>query len=100
MTFICDGSAVIVLLVFAVSSLVRPSGDVQEEEMQTQHNKEDRLVCWPPKASLSKTSGSSSGTDCGWRLMNIYSERWLYSIYLVVMIMCVLWSQAVRLLKR
>uniref|UniRef100_A0A9J7XJU2 Wu:fj29h11 n=1 Tax=Cyprinus carpio carpio TaxID=630221 RepID=A0A9J7XJU2_CYPCA len=55
-------------------------------EMQTQHNKEDRLVCWPPKASLSKTGGSSSGTDCGWRLMNIYSERWLYGIYLVVMI--------------
>ncbi len=79
----CGGSAVIVLLVFAVSSLVRPSGAVQEEEMQTQHNKEDRLVCWPPKASLNKTGGISSGTGCGWRLMNTCSERWLLLSYIL-----------------
>ncbi|XP_073684891.1 uncharacterized protein [Garra rufa] len=45
-----------------MSSLIRPSGAVQEEEAQMQHNKEDRLVCWPPKASLSRTGGSSSGS--------------------------------------
>uniref|UniRef100_A0A8C2JT10 Wu:fj29h11 n=1 Tax=Cyprinus carpio TaxID=7962 RepID=A0A8C2JT10_CYPCA len=55
-----------------VSSLVRPSGDVQEEEMQTQHNKEDRLVCWPPKASLSKTSGSSSGSQAVEEVMKMW----------------------------
>lgn len=71
-TFICGSSAVIMLCVFAVSSLVRASGALQEEEMQIQHNKEDRLVCWPPKASLNRTGGSSSGTDCEWRLMNIF----------------------------
>uniref|UniRef100_A0A673I198 Uncharacterized LOC107720215 n=1 Tax=Sinocyclocheilus rhinocerous TaxID=307959 RepID=A0A673I198_9TELE len=55
-----------------VSSLVRPSGDVQEEEMQTQHNKEDRLVCWPPKASLSKTGGSSSGSQAVEEVMKMW----------------------------
>uniref|UniRef100_A0A672LXB6 Uncharacterized LOC107595630 n=1 Tax=Sinocyclocheilus grahami TaxID=75366 RepID=A0A672LXB6_SINGR len=53
-------------------SLVRPSGDVQEEEMQTQHNKEDRLVCWPPKASLSKTGGSSSGSQAVEEVMKMW----------------------------
>ncbi|XP_043085921.1 protein NO VEIN [Puntigrus tetrazona] len=55
-----------------VSSLVRPSGSVQEEEMQTQHNKEDRLVCWPPKASLNKTGGSSSGSQAVEEVMKMW----------------------------
>ncbi|XP_058649126.1 uncharacterized protein wu:fj29h11 isoform X2 [Onychostoma macrolepis] len=55
-----------------VSSLVRPSGAMQEEEMQTQHNKEDRLVCWPPKASLNKTGGSSSGSQAVEEVMKMW----------------------------
>ncbi|XP_067286203.1 uncharacterized protein wu:fj29h11 isoform X3 [Pseudorasbora parva] len=42
-------------------TLVRPSGVVQEDQKQDP-NKEDRLVCWPPKASLNKTGGISSGS--------------------------------------
>ncbi|XP_051770945.1 uncharacterized protein wu:fj29h11 [Ctenopharyngodon idella] len=44
-------------------TIVRPSGVVQEDQMQMDQNKEDRLVCWPPKASLNKTGGSSSGSS-------------------------------------
>ncbi|XP_067225099.1 uncharacterized protein wu:fj29h11 isoform X1 [Chanodichthys erythropterus] len=44
-------------------TIVRPSGVVQEDQMQTDLNKEDRLVCWPPKASLNKTGGGSSGSS-------------------------------------
>ncbi|XP_056626776.1 uncharacterized protein wu:fj29h11 isoform X3 [Triplophysa dalaica] len=43
--------------------VVHPFGALQEVEMQTDQNKDDRLVSWPPKASLNKTGGGSSGTD-------------------------------------
>ncbi|KAI2658823.1 Protein NO VEIN [Labeo rohita] len=55
-----------------VSSLVRASGALQEEEMQIQHNKEDRLVCWPPKASLNRTGGSSSGSQAVEEVMKMW----------------------------
>ncbi|XDV45221.1 hypothetical protein PO909_013352, partial [Leuciscus waleckii] len=42
--------------------IVRPSEVVQEEQIPQDLNKEDRLVCWPPKASLSKTGVQSSGS--------------------------------------
>ncbi|XP_051958401.1 uncharacterized protein wu:fj29h11 isoform X1 [Xyrauchen texanus] len=55
-----------------VSSVVRSSAAVQEEEMQTEQNKEDRLVCWPPKASLNKTGGSSSGSQAVEKVMKMW----------------------------
>ncbi|KAK7134163.1 hypothetical protein R3I93_017539 [Phoxinus phoxinus] len=42
--------------------IVRPSEVVPEEQIPPDVNKEDRLVCWPPKASLSKTGVQSSGS--------------------------------------
>ncbi|KAI7797001.1 uncharacterized protein wu:fj29h11 isoform X1 [Triplophysa rosa] len=43
--------------------VVCPFGAVQEEEVKTDQNKDNRLVCWPPKASLNKTGGGSSGSQ-------------------------------------
>ncbi|XP_039509577.1 protein NO VEIN isoform X2 [Pimephales promelas] len=41
---------------------VRPPEVVEEEQTPADLNKEDRLVCWPPKASLSKAGVQSSGS--------------------------------------
>ncbi|XP_051530357.1 uncharacterized protein LOC127427065 isoform X2 [Myxocyprinus asiaticus] len=51
-----------------VSSVARLPAAVQEEEQ----NKEDRLVCWPPKASLNKTGGSSSGSQAVEEVMKMW----------------------------
>ncbi|XP_065109604.1 uncharacterized protein [Paramisgurnus dabryanus] len=54
-------------------TLVRPSGSVQLEEMQNDQNKEDRLVCWPPKASLNKTGGGGgSGSQAVDQVMKMW----------------------------
>ncbi|XP_057214343.1 uncharacterized protein LOC130569023 [Triplophysa rosa] len=39
--------------------VAHPSGAVQEDEIQTDQNKDYRLVCWPPKASLNKTASQA-----------------------------------------
>ncbi|XP_017542150.1 protein NO VEIN isoform X3 [Pygocentrus nattereri] len=46
-----------------VPSTVRMSGavNIQEVEEKTQEDEDDKLHCWPPKASLSKGGGSSTG---------------------------------------
>lgn len=48
----------------AVPSTIRSSGaaSAQEVERKTEEDDDDKLHSWPPKASLSKTGGSSSSS--------------------------------------
>ncbi|XP_056326181.1 uncharacterized protein wu:fj29h11 isoform X1 [Danio aesculapii] len=48
------------VVVKAEPVVVRPSASSQQDTVQPEQNKEDRLVCWPPRASLHRTGGSSS----------------------------------------
>uniref|UniRef100_A0A3B1JM69 Wu:fj29h11 n=1 Tax=Astyanax mexicanus TaxID=7994 RepID=A0A3B1JM69_ASTMX len=43
------------------TSLASGAASVQEVEKKTEEDEDDKLHCWPPKASLGKTGGSSTG---------------------------------------